>query len=152
MSALPTGMIGALAEVVLRVRSLDRMQAFYTEVLGLPLWRRFGNDMAFFKLPAGDFDRPQTLALFADAWPPNVPGRDWGSVDPSRSTLHHMAFSLTLESLDAAARLLVSSGIPTHPRAFPWVGWRSLMLSDPEDNTVELVAFDPAVLDEETGR
>ncbi len=152
MTVLPGDMVGALAEVVLRVRSLDRMQAFYAEVLGLPLWRRFGDDMVFFKLPAGTHDRPQTLALFADIWPANLPGRSWNGLDPARSTLHHLALGLSLESLHAAARLLHEAGIPALERTFPWVGWRSLMLSDPEDNTVELVASDPSVLDEEAGR
>ncbi len=149
MTVLPANMVGTLAEVVLRVSSLDRMRAFYADVLGLPVWRRFGDDMVFFKLPAGDGDRPQTLALFADSWPSNVPGHRWNGTDSTRTTLHHFALGVELAELDAAARLLAAADVAVAERTFPWVGWRSLMLRDPEDNVVELVAFDPAVLDKE---
>jgi catechol 2,3-dioxygenase-like lactoylglutathione lyase family enzyme len=146
MTILPGGMVGTLAEVVLRVRSLDLMQEFYAEVLGLPLWRRFGDDMVFFKLPAGQSERPQTLALFAESWPSNMPCESWSGHDRSKSTLHHIALGIRLEDLHNAAHLLGRSGVPTVERTFPWVGWRSLMLRDPETNTVELVASDPTIL------
>jgi catechol 2,3-dioxygenase-like lactoylglutathione lyase family enzyme len=59
MSILPKGNICGLAEVVLRVRDLDEMQNFYSRTLGLQLWRRFGDDMAFFKLSPTAGSRPQ---------------------------------------------------------------------------------------------
>jgi len=34
---------------------------------------------------------------------------------------------------------------------FGWVGWRGIFTEDPEGNTVELVAFDPSLLDHADG-
>ena len=142
MHVLPTGMVEGLAEVVLRVRDLDAMQRFYADVLGLPLLRRFGDDMAFLELPARAGARVQTVTLFVDRWPSNIPGTAWAGHDQPQSTLHHFALAMSLPSLREAAQLLAKAGVAAHERTFPWVGWRSLMLVDPEGNTVELVADD----------
>lgn len=146
MSVLPSGMVRGLAEVVLRVRDLDAMQRFYEGVLGLPPLRRFGDDMAFLALPATAGGRAQAVALFVDRWPSNIPDAAWAGHDQPRSTLHHFALAVSLPALDDAARLLSAAGVTTHERTFPWAGWRSLMLQDPEGNTVELVADDPSLL------
>lgn len=151
MSVLPTGMVAGLAEVVLRVRDLDRMQAFYGGTLGLPLWRRFGDDMVFFKLDASAGGRQQAITLLVERWPSNVAGHGWAGLDPSRTTIHHFALALDLEALRRATALLRQAGVAATERTFPWVGWRSLMLQDPEGNVVELVADDPSVLDPGAG-
>lgn len=47
-----TTAVRALGEVALRVRDLDQSQAFYADVIGLQLMRRF-DDVAFFRLADG---------------------------------------------------------------------------------------------------
>lgn len=145
LRGLSEGMVEGLSEVVLRVKDLDRMQNFYGDILGLTLWRRFDDNIVFFKLSNTLGKRPQTLALFVDRWPPNVPNPKWSGLDPSRTTLHHFALSVTLSSLLKAGQLLASAEVSTVERTFAWAGWRSLMLLDPEGNTVELVAVDPSI-------
>ena len=145
MSVLPAGMVGGLVEVVLRVKDLGHMQAFHEKTLGLPLWRRFGDDMAFFKLPETIGGRSQAVALFVDRWPSNVAGHAWAGLDPTRTTIHHLALAVDLASLVTAASLLRAVGLAVTERTFPRVGWRSLMLQDPERNVVELVADDPSI-------
>jgi catechol 2,3-dioxygenase-like lactoylglutathione lyase family enzyme len=132
--------------VVLRVHDLDAMQRFYADVLGLPLLRRFGNDMAFLELPERAGNTMQAVALFVDRWPSNIPGAAWAGHDQGRSTLHHFALTVSLPNLRRAEGLLADAGVATTERTFPWAGWRSLMVADPEGNTVELVAVDPAIL------
>ena len=57
------GKIKALGEIALRVDDLDSMQAFYQDVIGLELMRRFP-DAAFFKIADGYGGHTQILALF----------------------------------------------------------------------------------------
>ena len=87
------------------------------------------------------------MALFADRWPSNAAAHAWAGLDPTRTTIHHFALAVGLEDLRAAAVLLGQAGVATTERVFSWVGWRSLMLQNPEGNVVELVADDPSVLD-----
>jgi catechol 2,3-dioxygenase len=101
--------------------------------------------MVFFKLADRPGERPQTLALFAERWPPNVPGAPWTGLEASTTTMHHFALSVSLPSLLRAAELLASARVLTFERTFAWAGWRSLMIADPESNVVELVALDPSL-------
>jgi catechol 2,3-dioxygenase-like lactoylglutathione lyase family enzyme len=88
--------------VVLRVHDLDAMQRFYADVLGLPLLRRFGDDMAFLELPERAGNRMQAVALFVDRWPSNIPGAAWAGHDQGHSTLHHFALTVSLPNLRRA--------------------------------------------------
>ena len=145
MSVLPEGSVGSLVEVVLRVRDLDAMRSFYADTLGLRFWRRFGDDMVFFKLPERIGRRPQALALFVDRWPSNIESKRWAGLDPDRTTIHHFALAIDAENLRSIEAALLAAGVSVEERTFPWVGWRSLMLEDPEGNVVELVADDPTM-------
>ena len=67
--------IRGLGEVALRVTDLDRMQAFYRDVIGLELLRRFER-ATFFRLGDGFGGHTQVLALFdrsADRAPRTTP-------------------------------------------------------------------------------
>lgn len=144
MSVVPEGSINGLAEVVLRARDLPAMRRFYVEVLGLREHRRFGDDLLFLVIP-GAIGRAQSVVLFTERWPSNLPGAAWAGWQPASSTLHHFALSLSLPALRAARGALAAAGIAATEREFAWAGWRSLMLADPEGNTVELVADDPSL-------
>ena len=147
MSVLPPGIVGGLAEVVLRVQDLDTMQAFYGEILGLPFWRRFGDDMVFFKLPPTVGGRPQAVALFADRWPSNAAAHAWAGLDQraQRSTTLRSPWGWRICALRRCSW--------DRPASRPPSGFsrgsagRSATLQDPEGNVVELVADDPSVLD-----
>ncbi len=132
------------------MKDFEAMQAFYGETLGLTFWRRFGADMVFFKLPETVGGRSQALALFVDRWPSNAAAHNWAGLDSATTTLHHFALAVALEDLRKTAAALEAAGVKTAERVFPWVGWRSLMLQDPEGNVIELVADDPSVLDPDT--
>jgi catechol-2,3-dioxygenase len=55
--------VRALGEVALRVNDLDRSQAFYADVIGLELMRRFEHS-AFFRIADGYAGHTAILALF----------------------------------------------------------------------------------------
>jgi catechol 2,3-dioxygenase-like lactoylglutathione lyase family enzyme len=53
VSARPPFLARGIGEVVLRVRALEPMIAFYREMLGLELLKRFGDEAAFMRVADG---------------------------------------------------------------------------------------------------
>ena len=131
--------IRGLGEIALRVADLDRMQAFYQEVIGLELLRRFPRS-AFFRLADGVAGHTQILALFDRTAEPGYQG-----LSSAHTTVDHLAFAIALEDFAAEKARLEAAGLRVETAEHAWVHWRSLYVSDPEGNRVELVCFDPSV-------
>ena len=91
--------VRALGEVALRVNDLDKSQAFYADVIGLELLRRFEH-AAFFRIAEGYAGRTAILALFDRKTP----------VEQAHTTVDHLGRS-------------PSRFRTTRPRSG---GWRSL--------------------------
>ena len=130
---MPTA-VRALGEVALRVNHLDRMQTFYSDVIGLELMRRFEH-AAFFRIADGYAGHTAVLALFDR----NVP------VERERSTVDHLALTIALADYEPEKRRLEALGLAVTTATHEWVQYRSLYVDDPEGNTVELVCYDPGV-------
>jgi catechol 2,3-dioxygenase len=128
-----------LGEIALRVSDLDVMQAFYEDVVGLELLRRFP-ESAFFRLAPGYGGHTQILALFDRAASPG-----YHKISAERSTVDHLAFEVSLEDFYVEYARLAGLGVDLETTTHAWVQWRSLYLSDPEGNQVELVCYDPSV-------
>lgn len=126
--------IRGLGELALQVGDLERMTSFYTEVVGLEIYRRIP-EAVFLVVGDGVEGHPQVLALFDRT---SHPRQD-------RTTLDHFAFVVDREAQDAEEARLNALGIATVTREFPAFGWRGVFFFDPEGNTVELVAVDPAL-------
>src|SRR5438093_3293799 len=131
---MPSRRIKALGEIALRVNDLDAMQAFYQNVIGLELMKRFP-DSAFLKIADGYAGHTQILALFDRHT----------ALDTQLSTLDHLAFAIAREDFDAERARLESLGCKLQFATHGWVHWRSLYVRDPEGNNVELVCFDPEI-------
>lgn len=127
------------------------MVAFHRDALGLEVLRRFGGDIAFLRVADGFGGHTQIVGLFRDGMPSNFRRREWAGHEPARTTLHHFALSIPLDEYAPALAHFGRLGVEADTATHPWVGWRSIYVRDPEDNTVELVRFDPAVLDETAG-
>ncbi|MGI8924854.1 MAG: VOC family protein [Fimbriimonadales bacterium] len=127
--------IKAIREVAFKVRDLDQMHAFYENLIGLQLMRRFPTS-AFFKVAAGQAGHTQILALFR---------RDENPPDGHHSTVDHIAFSIDLADFEPERARLEALGLHVKTAEHCWVQWRSLYVRDPEGNNVELVCFDPAI-------
>ena len=130
---MPTA-VRALGEVALRVNHLDRMQTFYSDVIGLELMRRFEH-AAFFRIADGYAGHTAVLALFDR----NVP------VEQERGTVDHLAFTIALADNEPEKQRLAALGLAVTTATHEWVHWRSLYVDHPEGNTVELVCYDPDV-------
>jgi catechol 2,3-dioxygenase len=116
-----------LGHAVLKVRDIERAEAFYSGVLGLPIAARIDTMMTFFTL--GNHHDFAVIAVGPDGpdAPENAPG------------LFHVAFKVgaTLDELRAVKVELEAAGI-TIDNAFDHVVSQSLYIRDPDGNGVEL--------------
>ena len=131
--------VRGLGEIALRVGNLDAMQAFYEQVIGLPLMSRTPH-LAFFKIGDGYGGHAQVLALFDRSQSFGYPG-----VNAATSTIDHIAFEIDSADFNGEKKRLEALGFPVATAEYAWVHWRSLYASDPEGNQVELVCYDGSV-------
>lgn len=122
-----------------RTENLSEMVAFYGGTLGLDrIDDPPGADSAFFRAGDGVAGHTQVLVLFdrsgSEAYVPP---------DSARTTVDHVAFGIDPADFDAEAERLEELGHDLDYGYHDWVEWRSLYLSDPDGNSVELVCFDP---------
>ncbi|MEM0976595.1 MAG: VOC family protein [Pseudomonadota bacterium] len=143
----PPFAIKGLGEIAIRCRDIDRMTAFYKDVIGLPVMADFRelSGIVFFNispLGGGYGGHTTILALFAhDARMRDVhPTDDALPKTGATSSLHHVALTVRAEDQDAARAWFTSRDIPYVVEDFGWVGWRGVFVKDPDGNTVELVA------------
>ena len=61
------------------------------------------------------------------------------------TTVDHLAFEISREDYAAELARLEGRGLKVRTATHDWVHWRSLYVSDPEGNLVELVCYDPSV-------
>jgi catechol-2,3-dioxygenase len=130
--------VRGLGEIALRVKNLEAMQKFYEEVIGLPLMTRVPN-CAFFKIADGFGGHTQVLALFDRS------GTQGSAPDAPTSTIDHIAFEIPLADFENELNRLRALGLEVETAEHTWVHWRSLYVTDPEGNQVELVCYDESV-------
>jgi len=138
-SSQKRAVVRGLGEIAFRVNNLGVMQKFYTEVIGLPLMKRFPK-AAFFKIADGYGGHAQVLALFDRSDGPGHRGTDSGT-----STIDHIAFEIPLADFADERKRLEALGLQVETAEHAWVHWRSLYVADPEGNQVELVCYDASV-------
>ena len=114
-------------------------RGFYEEVIGLPLMTRVPN-CAFFKIADGYGGHTQVLALFDRSESPGYRG-----TDAAASTIDHIAFEIPLADFADEMKRLEGLGLQVETAEHTWVHWRSLYVTDPEGNQVELVCYDESV-------
>ena len=137
--------IKALGEVVLRVSNLDTMQEFYEKVVGLELLERSENMMAFFRIAPDYEGHTQSLALFDQSGQADHRSRRYTGVDTEKSTLHHIAFTISASDHETEKQRLQNLGLDVETVEHAWQHYRSLYITDPEGNVVEFVCYDASV-------
>ena len=121
--------VQSLGHVVLKVQSIERSEAFYSQVLGIPVISRISRPvhMTFFSL-----GNHHDLAIIAI-------GEHAPTPDPTATRLAHVAFKIgdTDEQFSSMMADLDGEGVPIlyeADRAFT----KSVHLLDPDGNEVEL--------------
>ena len=145
----------ALGEIAIRCGDMAAMTAFYRDVIGLDILSGRAEDkIVFFKIAEGFGGHTSVLALFQhdySARPGLHPTSESSPTTGSRSSLHHIALSLPYSEQDAVMAWYDKIGQTYRIEHFGWIGWRGIFTDDPEGNTVELVAYDPTLLDAGSG-
>jgi catechol 2,3-dioxygenase-like lactoylglutathione lyase family enzyme len=129
--------IAGLGEFAFRTERLERMVAFYGDVLGFERIDDAGGPNAFFRAGDGVDGHTQVLVPFGRS-------ADEGYTPPDveRSTVDHVAFGVSAAAFDTEAERLEALGYDFTDAYHDWVAWRSLYLRDLDGNHVELVCHD----------
>lgn len=138
--------VRALGEIAIRCDGFEAMRAFYRDTIGLnELEGSHASGIVFFQLGEGYGGHTTVLALFShDAGRPAFHEHAGPPVAGGRSSLHHIALTVEYAEQDAAMAWFTKCGLEYAVQRFDWIGWRGIFVKDPEGNTVELVAKDPA--------
>ena len=128
--------IKGLAEIALRVNDLEKMQKFYQEVIGLEFLERFDKTV-FFRIAEGVEGHTQVLALFDRSGTEGYSG-----IDSKKSTIDHIAFGISKSDYLLEKKRIEALGYEVRTAYHKWVKWRSLYVTDPEGNNVEMVCYD----------
>ena len=121
--------VQSLGHVVLKVTDLQRSEAFYSGILGMPVCARFdeqGMKMTFFSL--GDHHDLAILEVSGDT----------ANGGEEAVGLHHVAFCVgqTMDELVEARDHLAAAGVESTPIDHEVT--KSLYFDDPDGNNVEL--------------
>jgi catechol 2,3-dioxygenase-like lactoylglutathione lyase family enzyme len=145
--------IRGLAEVSIRVHDFATMRRFYAEVIGLEILREFDDSLGkyvFFSIGAGDAGSVQNIALFEEKMVggPSMVGSVLSAkspqIEPKLTTLHHIAFSVALEDLEAARIQLENRGVEIRQTGrSKWMPAQMFYFVDPEGNVIEFKSHDP---------
>lgn len=135
--------VRALGEIAIRCADLEPMVTFYHDVIGLPVLSGEHRDgIVFFSLGESYGGHTAVLALFRhDAGRSEL--HPQGAVPPqtgARSSLHHLALAVDWAEQAAVIAWYDRQGLAYTVQDFDWIGWRGVFTTDPEGNTVELVA------------
>lgn len=138
--------VRSLGEIAIRCADVGTMLAFYRDVIGLDvLSGDETSDIVFLKIADGYRGHTTVLALFDHHL--GRPGIHQASqtapATGAGSSLHHLALGVDFEAQDAAVDWYRQQGLDPRVETFDWIGWRGVFVTDPEGNTVELVARDP---------
>jgi catechol 2,3-dioxygenase-like lactoylglutathione lyase family enzyme len=123
--------VTGVSELVLEVVDLERAEAFYAGVLGLPVVERWTDDRHAVWVMAGDRTR---IGL----WVPQV------GIAGGRGGVHvHYAMQIDAGDYDAAVARLRERGQDVEEVSFGDRG-RAVYVTDPDGNVVELWTWDVA--------
>ena len=123
----------AILESALYVTDLDVAEAFYRDVLGLPVLQKVAGRHVFFRCGDGVlllFDAAATSAL-----PPpdaRLPVPPHGAVGPG-----HLCFAATADGIDLWKASLQSAGVAIEAELEWPAGGRSIYFRDPSGNSIE---------------
>ena len=136
--------IRALGETVLRVKDLEAVKRFYTDVIGLDVLREF-DGIAFLKVSDGYGGHTQIVGLFHESLPVPFPKDPREPVRLESTSLHHFALEIDTSDFDAELSRLQRLGVEVTTLEHRWCRWRSLYVRDPEGNILELVCYDETI-------
>jgi catechol-2,3-dioxygenase len=128
--------IDGLAEVVLNVRDASRAVAFYGDLLGLERMTPEDQPGPIFFRAGQATDRVPSLLVL-------VPLSSGADDFREPRSLHHLALTIPAAAFDDARETLVSAGVEVRDGKHPVLAVRTMYVTDPEGNEVELISPEP---------
>ena len=125
--------IDGLAEVVLNVRDASRAVAFYGGLLGLERMTPANQPGPIFFRAGQATDRVPSLLVLVPLSP------ETQSFGEPR-TLHHLALTIPAAIFDEARTTLMNAGITVRDGKHPVLAVRTMYVTDPDGNEVELIS------------
>ena len=138
--------IKGVAEIVINVRDIARMQKFYEEVLGFAYHRQYPDKdptivfltIADLDSPLGRGGHPQLFALIDSER--HIYTKDtYIGIDNQRSSLSRFAFEIDEANFESEQQRLKDLGLETHTESFPDVQAKAIFFDDLEGNHLELI-------------
>jgi catechol-2,3-dioxygenase len=145
--------IVGLAEVVLNVKDIIKMKAFYQEIFGFELLSESNSEtppnpegiptICFLQIQPINTDlgrngHPLILALI-DPIRHGFTGGKFDSPHYKSSTLNHLAFEITPDSYDTHLTRLHEQNLNPTESEFPNMQAKAIFFRDPENNTLEFI-------------
>ena len=138
--------VNAVAEIVINVNQLGKMQQFYETVLGFEFFEQIPAEnptIVFLKIAdlntaLSHWGHPQLFVLIDVHRHPGAINRFKG-IDIDRSTFNHVAFEIASEDFEAEKKRLESHGLAVRIQEFPHHKTHALFFHDPEGNLIELI-------------
>ena len=125
--------VDGLAEVVLNVHDVPRALAFYQDLLGLERMTPEGQPGPIFFRAGAATDQVPALVVLV----PMPAGSPEFAVP---RTLHHLALTVPAAAFDNARDELVRAGIEVRDGKHPVLAVRTMYITDPDGNEVELIS------------
>ncbi len=136
--------VRALGETVLRVKDLEAVKRFYTDIVGLDILREFDR-IAFLKVSDGYGGHTQIIGLFYESLRVPFPKDPHEPVHLEQTSLHHFALEIDKNDFEGELNRLRTLGVEVTTFEHRWCHWRSLYVRDPEGNILELVCYDESI-------
>lgn len=133
-----------LGEVVIRTPNVQKMLAFYRDVIELEPFKVLGT-MQFLKVSEGLSGQAQAIGLFELGEVSDVDDTTFEGHDVRKTPFHHFAFIIDREDYDNEFNRISASGYELRTMAHSLTQSRSFYLHDPDGNTVEFVCYDPSI-------
>jgi len=133
-----------IGEIVIRTPNMQKMVAFYRDVVELEPFKLMGT-MQFFKISEGFRGQAQAIGLFELGEVSDVDNTTFDGHDVRKTPFHHFAFIIDLKDYDNEFNRISSLGYELRTMEHSLTQSRSFYLYDPDGNTVEFVCYDPSI-------
>jgi catechol 2,3-dioxygenase-like lactoylglutathione lyase family enzyme len=133
-----------LGEVVIRTPNMQKMAAFYRDVVELEPFKTQGT-MQFFKVSEGINGQAQAIGLFELGEVSDVDDTPFDGHDVRKTPFHHFAFIIDHKDYTTEFNRISALGYMLRTMEHSLTQSRSFYLYDPDGNTVEFVCYDPSI-------
>ncbi|MEP6984010.1 MAG: VOC family protein [Chloroflexota bacterium] len=133
-----------IGEIVIRTPNMQKMVAFYRDVIELELFKTMGT-MQFFKVSEGFGGQTQAIGLFELGEVSDVDDTAFEGHDVRKTPFHHFAFIINQKDYHNELKRISTLGYELQTMEHSLTQSRSFYLYDPDGNTVEFVCHDPTI-------